>query len=63
MKSPFLMGVMRTLGIVRLDGHRQIAITIEYINEFVLDHLKEKPARKLKNRLKFPELQFLEESS
>jgi hypothetical protein len=34
LKSPLVMRVLRTLGFVRLDGRRQVAVTAHYISTF-----------------------------
>ena len=38
------MGVLRMLGIVRLDGRRQVAVTAHYVSTFFDVYLKGAPA-------------------
>ena len=45
LKSPLVMRVMRTLGIVRLDGRRQVAVTAHYIRTFFDVYLQGAPLR------------------
>ena len=40
LKSPLVMRVMRSLGIVHLDGRRQVAVTEYYISAFFDVYLK-----------------------
>ena len=51
------MRAMRTLGIVRLDGRRQIAVTAHYISTFFDVHLKGAPASELKSPPEYPEIE------
>jgi hypothetical protein len=60
LKSPLLMHVMRTLGIVRLDGRRQIAVTAHCIGTFFDVYLKGALASKLKNQADYPEVEYIE---
>lgn len=48
LKSPAAMAVMRWLGIVRLDGRRQIAITANIIRAFFDVYLQGAPAKTLR---------------
>ncbi len=59
LKSPLVMRVLRTLGIVRLDGRRQIAVTTHYISTFFDVYLKEAPASELKSQAKYPEVAYV----
>jgi hypothetical protein len=58
LKSPLGMGVLRWLGIVRLDGRRQLAVTAHSIRTFFDVYLQGAPAAELKNRLECPEIDF-----
>jgi hypothetical protein len=59
LKSPLVMRVLRTLGIVRIDGRRQIEVTNHYISTFFDVFLKGAPASELKSQLSFPEIQYI----
>src|SRR6202163_1969983 len=48
LKGSLAMRVMRTLGIVRLDGRRQVALTVLYISTFFDVYLKGAPVSQLK---------------
>ena len=47
LKSPVAMRAMRTLGIVRLDTRRQVAVTVHGVSTFFDAYLKGAPASKL----------------
>ena len=53
------MGAMRTLGIVRLDGRRQLAVTAHCIRTFFNVHLKGAPASELKSLTQHPEIEIV----
>ena len=59
-RSPLLMRVLRTLGIVRLDGRRQIAITAHYISTFFDVYLKQAPASNLQRQPDYPEVEYIQ---
>ena len=59
LKSPLLMRVMRMLGIVRLDGRRQVPITAHYIVTFFNVYLKGSPASELKSPAGYPEIEYI----
>lgn len=59
LKSPLVTGAMRALGILRLDGRRQIAVTTHCISTFFDVFLKGKPAFELKSLAESPELEIL----
>ena len=56
LKSPLAMRAMRTLGIVRLDGRRQVAVTAHYISTFFDVYLQGASASELKSQPKYPEI-------
>jgi hypothetical protein len=51
--------VMRTLGIVPLNGRRQIAVTAHYISTFFDVYLQGEPASKLQSQPEYPEVEYL----
>jgi hypothetical protein len=53
------MRAMRTLGIVRLDGRRQVALTAHCISTFFDVYLKGAPASELKSQSEYPEIEFI----
>jgi predicted dienelactone hydrolase len=59
LKSPMLVSVMRTFGIVKIDGRRQIAVTDHYISTFFDVYLKGAPAAELKSEPAYPEAEYL----
>jgi dienelactone hydrolase len=59
LKSPLVMPVLRVLGIVRLDGRRQVAITAHYISTFFDVYLKGAPASELKSQTGYPEIEYI----
>ena len=59
LKSPLVMRVMRTLGMVRLDGRRQVAVTAHYITTFFDVCLQGAPSSRLHSPGEYPEMEFL----
>jgi len=59
LKSPLVMRVMRTLGIVRLDGRRQVAVAAHYISTFFDVYLQGAPASELQNQPEYPEIEYV----
>ena len=59
LKSPFVMRVLRTVGIVRLDGRRQVALTAHYISTFFDVYLKGAPASELMRQPEYPEIEYV----
>src|SRR5229473_2553591 len=56
LKSPLVMRVLRTVGVMRLDGRRQVALTAHYISTFFDVYLKGAPASEIKGRPDYPEI-------
>src|SRR3984893_16286869 len=50
LKSPLMMRVLRTVGVVRLDGRRQVALTAHYVSAFFDVYLNGAPASELMSR-------------
>jgi predicted dienelactone hydrolase len=59
LKSPLMMRVLRTVGIVRLDGQRQVALTAHYISTFFDVYLKGAPASELQSQPEYPEIEYV----
>src|ERR1700674_5605922 len=59
LKSPLVMRVMRSVGVVRLDGRRQVALTAHYISTFFDVYLKEAPASELQSQPEYPEIEYV----
>jgi dienelactone hydrolase len=59
LKSPLLMSVLRILGIVRIDGRRQIAVSAHYIVTFFDVYLKGAPASELQSQPEYPEVEYI----
>jgi dienelactone hydrolase len=60
LKSPLVMRVLRTVGVVRLDGRRQVALAAHYISAFFDVYLKGAPASELKSRPEYPEIEYVD---
>jgi predicted dienelactone hydrolase len=58
-RSPLAMRAMHELGIVRLEGSRQIALTAQCIRTFFDVHLKGAPASELKTLSQHPEIRIV----
>jgi dienelactone hydrolase len=59
LKSPLVMRVLRTVGVVRLDGRRQVALTAHYVSTFFDVYLKGAPASELISQPEYPEIEYL----
>jgi dienelactone hydrolase len=59
LKSPLMMRVLRTVGVVRLDGRRQVALTAHYISTFFDVYLKGAPAPQLNSQPEYPEIEYV----
>jgi predicted dienelactone hydrolase len=58
LKSPLAMSVLRTLGVIKLDGRRQVALTSHAVVAFFDVYLKGKRADKLSTELECPEIEI-----
>jgi len=59
LKSPLVMGVLRAVGVVRLDGRRQVALTAHYIRTFFDVYLKGAPPSQLSGQPEYPEIEYV----
>jgi predicted dienelactone hydrolase len=59
LKSPLVMRVLRTVGVVRLDGRRQVALTAHYVSTFFDVYLKGAPASELMSQPENPEIEYV----
>jgi len=59
LKSPLVMRGLRTVGVVRLDGRRQVAVTAHYISTFFDVYLKGAPASQLGSQPEYPEIEYI----
>jgi len=59
LKSPLVMRVLRAVGVVRLDGRRQVALTAHYISTFFDVYLKGSPASQLSGQPEYPEIEYV----
>jgi dienelactone hydrolase len=59
LKSPLLMRVLRMLGLVPIDGRRQVAVAAHYIVTFFDVYLKGAPASELQNQPGYPEVEYI----
>jgi predicted dienelactone hydrolase len=58
LRCPPALRVMRALGVMGLDGRRQIAVTAHCISSFFDVYLKGEPASELKNLSEYPEVEI-----
>lgn len=58
LKSPLLMRALRMLGIVGIDGRRQVAVTEHYLSTFFDVYLKGAPPSELQSQPEYPEVQY-----
>lgn len=58
-KSPVVMRVLRMLGVVHLDGRRQVAITARYISTFFDVSLKGAATSWLQKKPEYPEVEYV----
>ena len=59
LKSPLLMSMMRVIGLVGIDGRRQVAVTAHYIVTFFDVYLKGATASQLQNQSEYPEVEYI----
>ena len=59
LKSPLVMSELSSVGIVRLDGRRQVALTAHYISTFFDVNLQGAPASKLQSQSEYPEIEYV----
>ncbi|MEO8736422.1 MAG: hypothetical protein ABI380_07755 [Edaphobacter sp.] len=59
LKSPLLMGALRTFGIVHLEGRRQIAVTAQSISAFFNVYLKGTSVSKIESHSKCHEIAYM----
>ncbi|HEX3941460.1 MAG TPA: hypothetical protein VHX11_08260 [Acidobacteriaceae bacterium] len=59
LKSPVLMRALQALGIVRIDGRRQVAVTAHYISTFFDVYLKGAAPSELQRQPQYPEIEYL----
>ncbi len=57
--SPLMIRVLRMLGIVRIDGRRQVALTAHFITTFFDVYLKGAPVLELKGQSKDQEIEYV----
>jgi dienelactone hydrolase len=57
-KSPLVMRGLRAVGIVRLDGRRQVALTAHYVRTFFDVYLQGAPASQLESQPGYPEIEY-----
>jgi len=60
LKVPLVMCALRTLGVVRIDGRRQIVVTTHYVSTFFDVYLKGAPASELKSQHEYPEVEYIQ---
>jgi predicted dienelactone hydrolase len=60
LKSPPIVRALRALGIVGIDGRRQLALTSHFISTFFDVHLKGAPASRLASQAEYREIHYVE---
>jgi predicted dienelactone hydrolase len=60
LKSQILRSLLRTGGILRIDGPRQVVVTAHYISTFFDVYLKGAPVSRLKSDPEYPEVEYLD---
>ncbi|OFW38172.1 MAG: hypothetical protein A3J29_23470 [Acidobacteria bacterium RIFCSPLOWO2_12_FULL_67_14b] len=61
LKSQLVRGALRAVGLIGIDGRRQVVITAHYLSRFFDVHLKGAPASSLTIASPlFPEVQILQ---
>jgi hypothetical protein len=53
------MNVLRILGMVRIDGRRQVAVTARFIVTFFDVYLKGASASELQRQPEYPEVEYI----
>ena len=59
LKSPLLMSVLHRLGVIQLEGLRQLAVTRHYVSTFFDVNLKGAPGSELGGRSDYPEVEYI----
>ena len=59
LRSPPIMRVLRALGLVGIDGRRQITVAAHFIGTFFDVYLKGSPPSELKARAEYPEIVYV----
>lgn len=60
LKSQLVRGTLRALGILGIDGRRQVVVTAHCIHSFFDVYLKRAPASGLKSQPEYPEIQYVD---
>jgi predicted dienelactone hydrolase len=59
LKSPLVMSTLHMLGIVPVEGRRQIALTAHYVSKFFDVYLKGEPVSELRIHSEYPEIDYV----
>jgi dienelactone hydrolase len=59
LQVPLVISAMHSLGVVRIDGRRQIGLTTHYIDTFFDVYLKDAPASELQSQSDYPEIEYV----
>jgi len=59
LKIPVLMGVLRTFGIVHINGRRQMALTAQCISTFFDVYLQGASVSEMESLVKYPEIAYM----
>ena len=59
LRSPVMMHLLRTLGLVGIDGRRQVAVATHFIDTFFDVHLNGAPDPELNAQAEYPEVKYV----
>jgi dienelactone hydrolase len=59
LRSPPIMRLLRALGLVGIDGRRQVAVAAHFIDVFFDVYLKGSPASELRSQAQYPEIVYV----
>ncbi len=59
LRAPLIMRAVRALGVMRLDGRRQIELSAHFIRTFFDVYLQGAPVSELKDQAKYPEIEYI----
>ena len=60
LKSVIVRGALRSLGILGIDGRRQVALAARCIRGFFDVHLKGAPLSELRDPAAYPDLEYID---
>jgi len=58
LESPLVLGTLRMVGVVGIEGGHQVAVTEDYVSTFFDVSLKGAPAAELMRQASYPEVEY-----